>query len=193
MADESSRLLINSEDFRTCSIAKNSKGYKPGSEYCAGSPDTISDGDCRGRDPQNGGASIGTDKDIQMRECLLAKNADRYIFGNEYCAGNPDTISDGDCRGRDPQNNGASIGTDKDIQMRNCLLAKNADRYTFGNEYCAGNPHTISDGDDKGREPQNNGQEAGTCIDFQSRNCLLAKNANLFTKGNEYCAGSDRV
>jgi len=142
MADESSRLLVNSEHFRTCSIAKNSKGYIPGSEYCAGVPDTISDGDCRGRDPQD---------------------------------------------------DGGSIGTNKDIQMRNCLMTKNADGYTYENQYCAGTPDTIADGDDKGREPKSIGQEAGTCIDFHSRNCLLTKNASLYTKGNEYCAGSGRV
>lgn len=192
MADESSRLLVNSVDYRTCSLAKNSDRYTPGSEYCAGVPDTVSDGDCKGRDPQNGGGSIGTNKDIEMRECLMAKNSDRYTPGNEYCAGVPDTVSDGDCRGRDPQNGGGSIGTNKDIQMRNCLMAKNSDGYTPGSEYCAGVPDTIADGDDKGREPQN-GQEAGTCIDFNSRNCSLAKNSALYTRGNEYCAGSNRV
>jgi len=193
MADESSRLLINSEDFRTCSIAKNSAGYTPGSEYCAGVPDTISDGDNKGRDPQNNGGSIGTLTDIKMRECLLAKNSDGYTSTNQYCAGVPDTISDGDCRGRDPQSGGGSIGTNKDIQMRNCLMAKNSDGYTSTNQYCAGVPDTVADGDDKGREPESIGQEAGTCIDFAMRDCMLAKNANLYTKGNEYCAGSSSV
>lgn len=192
MADESSRLLANSSDYRNCSIAKNSDGYTPSSQYCAGVPDTLSDGDERGRDPEGAGGSIGTAKDISMRECLMAKNSDRYTTGNQYCAGVADTLSDGDSRGRDPQNAGGSIGTDKDIAMRNCLMAKNSDGYTYGKQYCAGTPDTIADGDDKGREPVN-GQEAGTCIDINSRNCLLAKNSNLYTRGNQYCAGSSNV
>ena len=137
MAEESSRLLANSEDFRTCSVAKNSAGYTPGSEYCAGTPDTISDGDNRGRDPEDGGGSIGTSIDIETREKLLAKNADRYTKGNQYCAGHEDTLADGDNRGRDPENQGACIGTNLDIQSRTCLGAKNL--YKKGNEYCAGN------------------------------------------------------
>jgi hypothetical protein len=123
----------------------------------------------------------------------LAKNADRYTPGNEYLPATPDTLSDGDCRGRDPESQGASIGTNKDIQMRNCLMAKNADGYTYGNQYCAGVGDTIADGDDKGREPEDVGQEAGTCIDFHMRDCLLAKNANLYTKNRQYGFGNGTV
>jgi len=194
MADEeSSRLLANSADYRTCSIAKNSKGYTPGKEYLPTTPDTISDGDCRGRDPETEGASIGTNKDIEMREKLLAKNADGYTPGNEYLPAHQDTLSDGDCKGRDPESEGSSIGTNKDIEMRNCLMAKNADGYTYGNQYCAGVADTVADGDDKGREPEQQGEEAGTCIDMKERKTSIAKNANLYTPGNEYCAGSGRV
>jgi len=193
MADESSRLLENSEDFRNCSIAKNSCHYTPTKEYCAGVPDTISDGDNRGRDPQDIGGEIGTQIDIKMRECSLAKNADRYTPGNEYLPAHEDTLSDGDCRGRDPENGGVSIGTNKDIEMRNKLMAKNADGYTYGSEYCAGVADTIADGDDKGREPEDVGQEAGTCIDFASRNCSLAKNAGLYTKDKQYGFGNGTV
>jgi hypothetical protein len=193
MADEeSSRLLENSEDFRTCSIAKNSCHYTPNTQYCAGVPDTISDGDNRGRDPQDIGGEVGTQIDIKMRECSLAKNADRYTPGNEYLPAHEDTLSDGDCRGRDPEIQGGSIGTNKDIETRNKLMAKNADGYTFTCQYCAGVADTVADGDDKGREPEP-GEDAGTCIDFAARNCSIAKNANLYTPGNEYCAGSSRV
>ena len=113
MADENnldigtpSRLSENSADFRICSIAKNSSalakdkwgGYTPGNEYCAGIPDTQSDGDNRGRDPQDGNQQsldIGTKTDIAMRQCLMAKNTPTkaddnwtgYNRGNQYCAG----------------------------------------------------------------------------------------------------------
>ena len=193
MADEeSSRLLANSEDFRTCSIAKNSCHYIPNNEYLPGHEDTISDGDNRGRDPEDIGGEVGTQIDIKMRECSLAKNADRYTPGNEYLPAHEDTLSDGDCRGRDPENQGESIGTNKDIQMRNCLMAKNTDGYTPTNQYLPGHGDTVADGDDKGREPEQ-GEEAGTCIDFSSRDCSLAKNANLYTKNCQYGFGNGTV
>ena len=193
MADEeSSRLLANSADYRKCSIAKNADGYIPGKEYLPTTPDTISDGDNRGRDPETEGGSIGTNIDIETRNKLMAKNTDGYTYGDEYGPSHEDTISDGDCKGRDPESQGGSIGTNKDIDMRNCLMAKNADGYTYGNQYCAGVADTVADGDDKGREPEP-GEEAGTCIDMAERSCLIAKNANLYTPGNEYCAGSGRV
>jgi len=199
--EESSRLLANSEDFRTCSIAKNSPalakdswgGYIPGTEYCAGSPDTLSDGDNRGRDPETEGGVIGTQIDIKSRECSMAKNADGYTPNNEYGPSHNDTISDGDNKGRDPESQGAVIGTQIDINMRECLMAKNADGYTPGKQYCAGSPDTIADGDDKGREPEATGLEAGTCIDFQSRDCSMAKNANLYTKNRQYGFGNGTV
>jgi len=194
--DESSRLLENSADFRTCSVAKNSCGYTPGHEYCPTVSETLSDGDNKGRDPETDGGAIGTNIDIDMRNCSLAKNAALYTPGNEYLPAHADTISDGDDKGRDPEDgnqHNPNIGTTIDIGMRECLLAKNSDRYTPGNEYCAGNADTIADGDDKGREPEADGEEAGTCIDFSSRTCSLAKNAGLYTKGNEYGAGSGRV
>jgi hypothetical protein len=86
MAEESSRLLSNSESFRTCSITKNSAGYTPNSEYCAGVPDTISDGDNRGRDPESQDSCIGTKIDIGKRTASVSKNL--YKGGNEYCSGN---------------------------------------------------------------------------------------------------------
>jgi len=184
MAEESSRLLANSVSFRTCSVAKNSAGYTPNSEYCAGHEDTISDGDNKGRDPEADGASIGTLCDIEMRNKLMAKNSERYTKGDEYCAGHEDTISDGDERGRDPENQGGTIGTETDIKMRNKLIAKNSDRYTKGNEYCAGHEDTISDGDNRGRDPENQGGTIGTNLDIQSRTCLGAK--NIYKCGKEY-------
>ena len=194
MADEeSSRLLENSKDYRTCSIAKNADGYIPGKEYLPTTPDTISDGDNRGRAPEDGNQQnpqIGTQIDIDTRNKQMAKNADGYTYGNEYGPSHEDTISDGDCKGIDPESLGSSIGTDKDIAMRNCLMAKNSDGYTATNQYLPGHEDTMADGDDKGREPEDAGEEAGTCIDFESRNCSLAKNAGLYTKGHQYCAGT---
>lgn len=193
MADETSRLLTISKDFRTCSIAKNGMGYVPGKEYLPATSDTISDGDDRGRDPKTDGGSIGTKIDIDTRNKQMAKNADGYTYGDEYGASHPDTISDGDCKGRDPEGQGGSIGTNKDIEMRNKLMAKNTDGYTSTKQYCAGVSDTIADGDDKGREPKQQGEEAGTCIDFNSRNCSLAKNSNLYTKTRQYGFGNGTV
>lgn len=86
MADETiSNLLVNSKDIREKMLAKNADGYTEGNEYCASHPDTISDGDERGRDPEDEGASIGTKKDIKMNNCLIVKN--KYNSGNEYAAG----------------------------------------------------------------------------------------------------------
>jgi hypothetical protein len=96
--DETSRLLINSEAFRTCSMAFNSAGYTPNNEYIALHEDTIADGDCKGRDPKDGNQlsqDIGTDKDVSMRKCLTAKNTPTkaddgwtgYNCAQQYCAG----------------------------------------------------------------------------------------------------------
>ena len=122
-----------------------------------------------------------------FRDCSLAKNSDLYTTGNEYCAGVPNAISDGDNSGKG-LNNG-SIGSAKDIEMRNCLLAKNSDLYTVGNEYCAGVPNAISDGDDRGKG-LNNGS-IGSAKDINKRTSLISK--NIFKSGNEYCAGSCNV
>jgi len=75
-------------------------------------------------------------------------------------------------------------------EMRNCLLAKNKKLYTEGSQYKTGHPNSISDGDDKGRDPEGDGGSVGTITDIEKRNCLLAKNSNLYTTGNEYGAGS---
>jgi hypothetical protein len=88
MAEESSRLLENSEDFRTCSIAKNSCHYIPGSEYCAGVPDTVADGDDKGREPEQPGEEAGTCIDFASRNCSLAKNANLYTKNRQYGFGN---------------------------------------------------------------------------------------------------------
>ena len=188
MAEESSRLLENSESFRTCSIAKNSAGYVPGNEYCAGHEDTISDGDCRGRNPEGNSVTIGTVCDIEMRNKLMAKNSDGYTCGNEYCAGHQDTLSDGDCRGRDPEGSGGVIGTNCDIEMRNKLMAKNKDRYTKGDEYCAGHEDTLSDGDCRGRDPEGDGGTIGTNKDITVRTTSISR--NLYKCGNEYCSAN---
>jgi len=89
MAEEkgSSRLLTNSEEFRNKLLAKNSDGYTTGNEYLPGHADTISDGDDRGRDPEDDGGSVGTNEDITMRDNLLAKNSDLYTKDNPYGQG----------------------------------------------------------------------------------------------------------
>jgi hypothetical protein len=86
--DNSSRLLVNSAIFRDCNLVRNKCccGYTCGNEYCAGSKDVISDGDCRGRDPQSPGAPIGTCIDIADRTCSIAINSNRYTPGHEYCS-----------------------------------------------------------------------------------------------------------
>jgi len=105
--DTPSRLSESSEDFRTCSLAKNSPslakdkwgGYIKGNEYCGGSNWTIAnDGDGKGRDPDDGdqqNPEIGTRKDVSMRNCLTGKNTPTkaddgwtgYNCANQYCAG----------------------------------------------------------------------------------------------------------
>lgn len=191
--EESSRLLENSEDYRTCSIAKNSARHTPGNEYLPATSDTISDGDNKGREPEQEGGSIGTKTDIATREKMVAKNADGYTKDKEYGAGHPDTFSDGDDKGRDPEQEGGSIGTKTDIANRNCMMAKNTDGYSPTNQYLPATSDTIADGDDKGREPEQAGADAGTSIDFANRNCMLAKNSSLYTKSKEYGFGNSTV
>lgn len=72
-----SRLLKNSEQYRENLIAKNSNN--PDNEYVYGHPDTLSDGDNKGRGETN---TIGTAIDITMRNQLLAKNL--YNKNKEY-------------------------------------------------------------------------------------------------------------
>ena len=72
----------------------------------------------------------------EFRECTLVMNSCRYTCGNQYCTGSNDVISDGDCRGRDPKAEGASIGTNCDISERVKQLKKNAARYTPTHQYC---------------------------------------------------------
>ena len=88
MADETtSRLLTNSEEFRDKLLAKNSDGYTTGNQYLPTHPDTISDGDNRGRDPEGNNGSIGTSEDIVMRNNSLAKNGDLYTKDKPYGEG----------------------------------------------------------------------------------------------------------
>ena len=135
-----SKLSESSVDYRNCSMAKNSCGYTPGDQYLPAHEDTLSDGDEKGRDPEDGNQhslSIGTKTDVAMRECLLAKNSDLYSRGNEYCAGHNDTIADGDERGREPEGSDFNeAGTKQDFQERADLVKKNP--YNTGNQYCAG-------------------------------------------------------
>ena len=83
-----SRLETISEEFRKCTLILNSCRYTCGNEYCTGSADVISDGDCRGRDPKEGGAgsaaTVGTNLDIACRKEMITKNGKLYTPGNEY-------------------------------------------------------------------------------------------------------------
>lgn len=85
--ENNSRLLTNSEEIRKAMLAKNSDLYIEGKEYKTGHLNTISDGDEKGRDPEDIGSSIGTLTDIENRETMLAKNSSLYTCGNEYTAG----------------------------------------------------------------------------------------------------------
>lgn len=85
-----SRLETTSEEYRKCSIARNADHYTPNKEYCEGSPDVISDGDMKGRNPQDptsASSPVGTSFDIKERADQLARNAKLYTCGKEYCEG----------------------------------------------------------------------------------------------------------
>jgi len=85
-----SRLETISKEYRDCTLVMNSCRYTCGDEYCTGSADVISDGDCRGRDPEDGGAgsaaTVGTNCDISERAKQLAENAARYTPTHQYCS-----------------------------------------------------------------------------------------------------------
>ncbi|MDA3780822.1 MAG: hypothetical protein PF487_11485 [Bacteroidales bacterium] len=89
MADNenTSRLLTNSEEIRKTMLAKNSDLYVENKAYKTGHPNSISDGDKKGREPEDVGGSVGTSVDIETRESMLAKNSDLYSCGNIYTAG----------------------------------------------------------------------------------------------------------
>jgi len=89
MADgeNTSRLLTNSEEIRKTMLAKNGDLYIEGKGYNTGHPNSISDGDEKGRDPEDEGGTIGTLTDIETREEMLAKNSCMYTCGNEYSEG----------------------------------------------------------------------------------------------------------
>ena len=65
---------------------------------------------------------------VAYRDALLAKNPNNP--NDEYAYGHPDTLSDGDEKGRGQT---STIGTSIDIAKRNELLAKNL--YNRNNEY----------------------------------------------------------
>jgi len=86
--DNESKLSKISEQYLNCTIVMNSSRYLPNAPYEIGHPNTISDGDDKGRDPDGGSGSIGTSKDIYERTCMLAKNSDRYTSAKPYGVGN---------------------------------------------------------------------------------------------------------
>jgi len=83
-----SRIEEISKDFRDCTLAMNSGRYTCAKEYLPSSPDTISDGDMKGRDPKDGSSSstVGTVLDIQKKNELLKIN--KYHQGSEYDSAN---------------------------------------------------------------------------------------------------------
>jgi len=72
-------------------------------------------------------------------------------------------------------------------EYRDDLIAKNSDGYTPGNEYSVGHVDTLSDGDNRGREEDDN--TIGTLIDIEAREKQLARNSCLFTTTNQYTVG----
>lgn len=88
MADDTSRLLTNGEEFRKKALAKNADLYTPEDEYKTGHPNSIADNDKKGRDPEEDGSTvIGTSIDIEKRKDALKKNAGLYYKGHEYNSG----------------------------------------------------------------------------------------------------------
>jgi len=85
-----SRLETISKEYRECTLVLNSCRQTANNQYCSGSQDVISDGDCRGRDPEDGGAgsaaTVGTNCDIAEREKQMVKNAARYTPTHQYCS-----------------------------------------------------------------------------------------------------------
>lgn len=59
-----------------------------------------------------------------IREQMLARNT--YKKGsNEYNATNPDALSNGDSKGREPISDGREAGNSLDIAIRKQMLARN--------------------------------------------------------------------
>lgn len=86
------------------------------------------------------GPSRLTEISEQFYTCSMVKNKDRYLPENQYDVAHVDTLSDGDCRGRDPESEASkSIGTNKDIFERNCQLLSNCCLYSGTNPYGEGN------------------------------------------------------
>jgi hypothetical protein len=73
----------------------------------------------------------------EYRECTLVYNSCRYTCGDEYCSGSQDVVSDGDCRGREPEGPSGTVGTNCDIAERDKQMVKNAARYTPTHQYCS--------------------------------------------------------
>lgn len=71
----------NNEQFRKCTVAKNS--YNNNDPYVIGHKNALSDGDELGKGEKNG--SVGSATDIKTRETSIVKN--KYSGNNEYNAG----------------------------------------------------------------------------------------------------------
>lgn len=76
-------------------------------------------------------------------------------------------------------------------EIRKKMLAKNGDLYVEGSEYNTGHPNSISDGDEKGRDPEDIGGQVGTSVDIEVESKLMGK--NLYNPNNQYTEGSDNV
>jgi hypothetical protein len=68
---------------------------------------------------------------VEFREREIARN--EYQDGDQYYAGHPNALSDGDEKGKGETN---TIGSKTDIQTRQKLIAKN--------DYSLNNPYNIS-------------------------------------------------
>ena len=92
---------------------------------------------------------------------------------------------------------GGSYGTlqENSGAYRDNALAFNSDLYIKGDEYSSDSPYIVNqDGDGRGRDPQDEDiNNAGTELDIKERNCMLARNKALYTRGNEYGAGSGNI
>lgn len=69
----------------------------------------------------------------QFRKCSIARN--KHTLNDEYVAGHPNAISDGDELGKGEGDSG-SVGGLTDIRQRECTIARN--KFNVNKQYCAG-------------------------------------------------------
>ena len=171
--------------------------YNNGFQYGVNNPNTISDGDEKGRG-ENTNGQIGTKTDIFGNSIgpgrLTLQSMNIYSNFFQYGANNPNALSDGDDKGRGENSLFPIIGTKTDIYGnaigdpgRLGLLAINT--YNNGFQYGVNNPNALSDGDDKGKGELNGsiGSKTdilGNNIGSPGRVGLLA--INTYNNGFQY-------